>query len=262
MRRILTIALALTFCLAMSTAMAAYPPSAWGTLYEQEGTPDDGYPAIDASGQSGCATMDEANRTNWKYQYGGTSTWSGIFHGGAETPWVAEEGEWPPVQIEADIEMFCEYSMTDPNIYFHLGNIYSATAADKTATISGSFTSNNGQHIGISFQGTDKPDEAFDLNTGVIKGGMVGTVDCLNRDISDEAFDIRIRLSWGSGYQPPSSYSGSSHPLGMTHTLFWLVNAGEPGTYPLTWEFTLMPETDQADGNYNLDPAIVVVPVL
>lgn len=48
----------------------------------------------------------------------------------------------------------------------------------------------------------------------------------------------------------------------MTHVLFWLVADGAAGTHALDWQFELIPDPHQPDGNYVLDPTVVVAPVL
>jgi hypothetical protein len=255
-------------CAALACLVLAPPASALNTLYTQEGTADDGYAAIDASGQGPTAGADDSadSAANWKYQYGGTATWSGTYSWDGDA-WIEEtETGDPDLDIEADIEMYASTSITDPKIYFHLGNIYTATDADKTATVSGTLTSNNGQYIGISFAGSSKDASNFETDgsgnyTGRIFDAMVGTVDVGGRDISTEAFDIVITMTWGAGYQVPDNYGDGAHST-ITDTLWWLVDGGNPGSYNLTWKIVLEPETHQADGNYNLDPQVVAAPVL
>jgi hypothetical protein len=241
------------------------------TLYEQEGTVADGYPAIDASGQ-GPAT--DPNRSNWKYQYGDYS-WSAVYSWDSNA-WVEEQVGGTTdekMEIECDIEMYCETAIADHKVYFHLGNLYAASEGDLTAQVTGSFTSNNGQWVGVSFDGTAKAAapasyfEGYPENlTGRIFDGMVGTVDIGGRDISGESFDVQILLSYtgtGSspGNVPPDTYGAGAHET-IPNALWWLVNAGQPGSYNLTWHIKLFPEAHQADGNYHLDPAMVMAPVL
>jgi len=241
-------------------ALAAMPAMAQNSLYAQEGTGADGYVAINASGQNVAA---DADWTNWKYQYGG-GTWSGVYgHNG----WIeaATSGD-SVLDVEADIEMYYSEEFVNNKIYFHLGNIYTASTADKTALVTGTFTSNNGMYIGICFTGTSKDEADMQKDTGgnytgVVIDGMVGTIDVLNRDISGEAFDVEFLLDAGSGLTPPVAYGDGAS--GTVHdTLWWLVNGGAAGTYNVTWQVRLIPETDQPDGNYNLDPAIVGAPIL
>jgi hypothetical protein len=231
------------------------------TLYEQEGTGSDGYAAIDASGQ-GPAT--NPNSTNWQYQFGGTSTWSAVYSWDSNA-WVEEATSGvadDSLDIECDIEMFCSTSITDPKIYFHIGNIYNLVYADRTATVAGTMVSNNGQYIGISFDGSSKDSGDFDLNTGIITDAMVGTVDCGGRDISSEAFDIKILMDDGvQGYRTPDAYGDGAHST-IHDTLWWLVNGGTPGSYSVTWLIELQPATHQPDGNYHLDPVVVAAPTL
>jgi hypothetical protein len=234
------------------------------TLYEQEGLAADGYLAIDASGQ-GPAT--NPNSTNWKYQYG-SGSWSGVYSWDSNA-WVetTETGD-SDVDIECDIEMYCETTTSNNKVYFHIGNLYTATSSDKTAYVDGTMTSNNGQWIGISFDGTSKTEADFEKDgsgnfTGRILGAMVGTVDAGGRDISAESFDIVVTMTWDGGttWNVPGSYGDGAHST-ITDTLWWLVNNGVPGSYTVQWKIELDPAADQPDGNYHLDPAVVVAPVL
>jgi len=233
------------------------------TLYEQEGTPADGYGAIDASG-TGPAT--NPNSTNWKYQTG-YGEWSAVYSWDGNA-WVEETSDGDEqIEIECDIEMYCECTTSNNKIYFHIGNPYDASADDKTAYVDGTMNTNNGQWVGISFSGTDKDETDFQKDTegnftGRIRGGMVGSVDIGGRDISTESFDVIVKLSWdGANWHVPDSYGDGAHAT-ITDTLWWLVADGAPGQYTLQWEFVLDPPADQPDGNYELDPTIVAAPVL
>ncbi len=248
-------------------AMPALAGDTDGTLYQQEGTAADGYATINADSQGPTGT-DSDNWTNWKYQSGG-GIWTGIYRADG---WLEVESSGDPaLDIEADIEMYYTEEYANNKIYFHIGNIYTALQnpeTDLTATFSGTFTSNNGMYIGVSFEGTTKTVDDMltdgDGNyTGEIQDAMVGTLDVLGRDISDEAFNIKILLSedGGATYGPPISYGdGASNTI--HDTLWWLVAGGAKGTHNVTYKVELLPEEHQADGNYNLDPTLVVAPVL
>jgi hypothetical protein len=244
------------------TYLPAVAQDATGTLYEQEGTAADGYLTIDATGQ-GPVGDDSDNWTNWKYQYGGGS-WSGVYR---KSGWLEETSSGDSeIDIECDIEMYYTEEYTNNKMYFHLGNLYTATAADKTAYVDGSFTSNNGMYIGISFDGTSKTADDMlkegENYTGEVRNAMRGTIDVLGRDISAEAFNVKILLTWdGSGPQPPVTY-GTGASGTILNTLWWLVNDGQKGSYSVQWSIELLPDIDQADGNYKFDPAIVAAPVL
>ena len=242
-----------------------------GTLYDQEGTANDGYGAIDATGQG--PTTDPST-TNWKYQYGGGS-WSGVYR---KDGWleISDVGD-STIDIECDIEMYYEETFSNNKIYFHIGDPYNATAADREAIVDGSYSANNGMYIGISFDGTSKTeaDMLKDGNgdyTGEIQDAMVGTTDVLNRqmyiDKNDpsqgyHSFNVKFSLSWDGGttYHPPVNYGdGASNTI--HDTLWWLVDNGNPGAYTLKYKVELLFDQDQVDGNYHLDPAIVATPVL
>ncbi|MEW6744666.1 MAG: hypothetical protein AB1486_18070 [Planctomycetota bacterium] len=147
------------------------------SLYDQEGTVEDGYTPINAAGHGPFG--DPSNSwLNWKYQYGGGS-WSGVY---GDEGWIEEQSTGDSnLDIECDIEMYYTEQIWNNKIYFHLGNIYSATWDDMTAYVNGTFTSNNGMYIGICFTGTDKTESSFEKDgggnyTGRIFDAMDGTI--------------------------------------------------------------------------------------
>lgn len=250
-----------TIALVAMLALFAMPAMAASSLYDQEGTGADGYALINASGQGPA----NADWTNWKYQYGG-GTWSGVYGGAPEGGWIQESKTGDSVlDVEADIEMYYSEEFSNNKIYFHLGNIYTATVADKTAYVNGRFTSNNGMYIGICFDGTGKG-EADMLKdggnyTGEVQDAMVGTIDVLGRSISTEAFNVLFLLDAGAGWTTPVAY-GEGASGTITDTLWWLVNGGAAGSYNVTWLVRMLPAVNQPDGNYNLEPVVVVAPTL
>ena len=250
MKRLMTIFTVLVFCLALGigTGLA-------GTLYDQEGGTND-QDSVEVDG-AGSAPNGANAASNWIYQYG-SGSWSGLYAAGDGWETITSEGDMN-LEVEADVEMYFTQSVSDNKIYYHIGNIYEADNSDLIAYVDGSFTSNNGQYIGISFQGTDKTSEDFDYNTGVISGGMQSDHDTW-RD-QDNQMDIQILLNTGSGWDPPVDYGDGAHNT-VTDTLWWLVNEGNPGSYNYQWRIKLLPSTDQADGDYYLDPQVVATPVL
>ncbi len=230
-----------------------------GTLYEQEGGANDADPVeVDAAGQGPA----NASCTNWVYQYGGGS-WTGIYAG--DNGWLECEATGDmDLDVEADVEMYFTQSVANNKVYFHLGNIYDAELADKTAYVQGSFTTNNGQYIGISFQGTGKTEADFEKDgtgafTGKIIGGMQSDHDTWRAQ--DNQMDLEILLNWGPGWAVPDAYGDGSHGT-VTDTLWWLVDGGGTGTYNYQWRVRLLPTADQPDGDYYLDPTIVAAPLL
>jgi len=227
-----------------------------GSLYEQEGTDADGPSPIDASGQGG------NNHTNWKYQYG-TYSATGIYRGGLAWEWDSITGD-NDLEVECDIEMYLHEEISGHKIYFHIGNLYTATPDDKRAIVDGSFTSNNGQYIGLQFPMTDKtPDDfhlAGDANEGVIDDAMVSERDTWRTQ--DNSFGIKMMLREAGGiWRAADDFGEGSHSTEI-NTLFWLINNGDPGSYSYQWKIELLPDTDQPDGDYYLDPEIVMAPVL
>ena len=252
----LTIIAAIAACLlyAVGSASAA-------TLYQQEGTAADGQAGINAAGH-GPTSTDSDNWTNWKWQAGGGS-WSGVY--AADAGWLtASESGNMDLKVEADVEMYCTQTISNNEIYFHLGNIYSATSTDKTAFVAGSLSSNNGQYIGISFDGQNKAEASFQKDgsgnyTGVILGGMHSANDTWR--VQDNDMDLQILLNAGNGWEAPVNYGDGAHNT-ITDTLWWLVNNGDPGWSTYQWQVRLLPAPNQADGDYYLDPTVVAAPVL
>jgi hypothetical protein len=229
------------------------------TLYEQEGTVDDGPSAIDASGQG---PVTNPNSTNWKYQYGG-GTWSAVY--GGSDGWVEETSTGDmTLDVEADVELYMYQEVSDNKIYFHLGNVINASLDDKTAYVNGSMYYNNGMYIGISFDGSNK-DAANMEKDG--SGNYTGRIiDALQSDndswrAQDNQMDLEIALSWGAGWRTPVAYGDGSHST-IHDTLWWLVDGGNPGAYNYQWRIRLLPDTYQPDGDYYWDPAVVATPVL
>ena len=248
----------LVFLAMMIAMMMVALPLQAGTLYDQEGTADDGTPGIDASGHGPA----NASTTNWIYQYGGGS-WSGVYAAG--DGWVTdEEAGDPTLEVEADIEMYFSEEVSNNKIYFHIGNLYTATGSDKIAYVDGTFSSNNGQYIGISFDGTTKEAADFETDgTGALTGKIIGGMQSDNDTwrSQDNAMDIEILLSWGAGWRTPSNFGDGAHGT-IQKTLWWLVADGAPGTYNYQWRVRILPTAHQPDGDYYLDPVIVHTPVL
>lgn len=235
-----------------------------GTLYDQEGTANDGYATIDATGQGPLGDASDS-WTNWKYQYG-SGSWSAVYK---KSGWLEESSSGDAeIDIECDIEMYYSEEFSNNKIYFHLGNLYTATTADKTAYVDGTFTSNNGMWIGIGFDGTSKTeaDMLKDLGgnyTGEIQDAMVGTTDVLLRDISDQSFNAKFMLTsdGGTTWLPPDSF-GTGASGTILNALWWLVEGGAAGTHVVQWSVEMLPAEHQPDGNYKFDPAIVAAPLL
>ncbi|NQU43540.1 hypothetical protein HQ520_09650 [bacterium] len=240
-------------------ALIALPAMA-GTLYEQEEDPvlDNDPVEVNAAGVNAAA---DANWTNWKHQYG-SGSWSGVY--AASAGWVtADESGDMDLAVEADVEMYFTQSVSNNKIYFHLGNIYAASSADKIAYVDGSFTTNNGQYIGISFLGTGKAEADFEniggAYTGKVLGGMQSDHDTWRTQ--DNEMDVEILLNAGAGWEVPVNYGDGAHST-ITDTLWWLVNGGAPGSYNYQWRVKLLPTADQPDGDYYLDPVVVAAPIM
>ena len=266
MRKVLALAIVVAVVgLFTLPANAAYDNTAYG----QEGTGSDGYAPIDASGKGPMSDVTD-NYTNWKYQTGAGS-YSGIYSWDGDA-WldITETGD-SVIDVECDIEMYWSETTENNKIYFHIGNPFTATTTNKTAVVNGTYATNHPMYVGISFDGTSKDENSFQGDgsggyTGVVLGGMVGTVDIGGRDISTENFDIQFlaRLN-GGAWLAPTSFGDGSH--GTQHKVLWwsptatgMLTALGNGT--MDFRVRILPPASQPDGNYHLDPVIVKAPVL
>ena len=164
------------------------------------------------------------------------------------------------LEVEADIELFIVQVLDKGKVYFHFGDISAATANQKRAILSGSYTSNNGHYIGLKLP-TKTP--VIDLNTGIMTDGMVSDRDSWRAQTN--AFDIQFQCDYldSNGLQPPVSFGSGSHGT-QTSVLWFLPLSGVPGVgiVPYQFQIDLLPDVYQADGDYHLDPAVVCAPVL
>ena len=236
------------------------------TLYGQEGTGSDGYGTIDASGQGPAG--DAGHSTNWKYQYG-SGSWSGIYSWDGDA-WleITNTGD-AQIDVECDIEMYWSDTIADNKIYFHVGNPSTLTAADKTAYVTGTYAGNHLMWLGISFDNTSKVEADFETGgptgyTGRVLGGMVGTIDNHDTDISAESFDIVFLMECNGGaYVGPGSFGAGAHNT-IPSSLWWdPTDVGQTvGAGTMSWKVEIEPAAWQVDGNYRLDPVIVKAPTL
>ena len=258
--------------LAMYAMPALAQPTYSNTLYGQEGggsTYPDGVPEIDASGQGPAGNATD-NVTNWKWQdpaAGGT--WSGVYSWDTDA-WCEEDSSGDStIIVECDIELYWAETYSGNEIYFHLGSPFTATTLQKTAYVNGTYACNHLEYVGISFNGTSKVDADFELGgptglTGRVLGGMVGTIDNHNQDISGESFDILFLCRCDANpYVGPCIFGAGAHST-IPATLWWHPNdiGMSLGTGTVDWLVRIEPPAAQADGNYELDPEIVTAPEL
>ena len=207
----------------------------------------------------------ERIRGNWKEQWGGW-TWSAVYR---KDGWLEESKTGDNhLDVECDIELSCAASFSNNNVQFHIGNVSNLAPAERTAYVDGTITSNNGMYVGLSFAGTDKTatDVVTDASgnyTGEIRNAMVNATDGPGRESSGDEFNVKLLLSSDGGgtWTRPVKYgpgaSGTS-----ANTLWWSVGEGAAGTHDVKWSIELLPGSEQADGNYKFDPAVVMAPVL
>lgn len=267
MKKLLLMLTVIGVCMFLTNPLIAQTSQGQGTLYQQEGGDFDQDPhEVDAAGQ-GPAGNDSDNWTNWKYQYG-LDTWSGVYASGQGWLTESSQGDFA-LKVEADVEMYCSETISDHKIYFHLGNIYNATTADKTAYVNGTLASNNGQYVGISFEHTNKTIADFEEVGGALTGRIINAMkadhDTWRTNVFPQYMDVEILL-WYNGYstqwETPSNFGAGSHGT-QQNVLWWYPpNNGNPGSYSFKWRIKLLPEANQPDGDYYLDPVMVVTPVL
>lgn len=245
-------------------ALPAMAQTYSNTYYGQEGTGSDGYLPINASGQGPMGDVTD-NYTNWSYQYG-SGSYSAIYSWDGDAWLVITDVDDAVIDVETDIEMYWSETTANNKIYFHIGNPFTATEADKSATVNGTYATNHPMYVGISFDGTSKVAEDFHMDTGIVDDAMVGTVDIGGRDISAESFDVMFlcRLNGGS-WLTPTSFGAGSHDtqpacLWWNPTVTGMMTALGTGT--MDFFVKILPAASQPDGNYHLDPTIVASPML
>lgn len=207
--------------------------------------------------------------TNWGAQWG-SGTYIGIY---GKRGWVDMPNTAPGdqnLEIEVDIEMYYADEIANNKVYFHWADPNNLTAENKTASVHGKFTSNNGQWVGFDFSQYSSTPGKFVTSsgkpTGEILDAMVMQKDVLGRDpVAGEAnaFNIKIGLQMKgetAARQPDSLSPGASGTIAMG--LWWLVNDGKPGSYEYDWKIEMVPNTNQADGYYHFDPKVISSPVL
>ncbi len=252
--------------LAAGASAASYS----NTYYGQEGTAKDGYGPINAAGKGPAGDVTD-NYTNWKWQ-SGSGSWTAVYSWDSDAWLTMEETGDSAIDVECDIELYWQATIEKNKIYFHLGNPFTATEADKTAIVNGTYQANHLQWIGISFANTSKVNannqpvdpNMFDLATGIIRNGMVGTKNLAGGSIANEKFDIKFLARCNNGpWDTPDQFDYGAHNS-IPATLWWSpIDLGMTlgsGTYDFLVQ--ILPTPDQADGNYNLDPEVVFAPVL
>lgn len=262
MKKVLTIAA--MFAVFTMVAETANAQTYSNTYYGQEGTDKDGYSPLNAKEHAPAGTIAELSTSNWKAQWG-SSSYAAIYSWDGDA-WLETQNEGDgSIDIEVDIEMFWSETIANNKIYFHIGNPFTATAADKQAVVDGTYACNHPCYIGISFDGTSKDDSSFDLATGTVLGGMVGTTDIGGRDVSTNSFDVSFlcKTSNNGAYVPPTSFGAGSHDTQQS-VLWWSPTATgiTEGTGTFRYLVQIHPDAGQADGNYHLDPIIVKAPAL
>jgi len=259
-----TLILITLVAITMLVAAASFAVAPANTLYLQEGDSiKDGYLGINAAGHGPTGTVSD-NYTNWKWQTGAGS-YAGVYSwDGAAWLDISSSGD-ETIQVEADIELFWSESLANNEIYFHIGNPSTLSSDDKMAHVTGTYAGNHPEYVGISFDGTSKVAGDFDLATGKVAGGMVGTIDNHGTDISSQNFDTSFLLALNGGaYIPPTSFGDGAHGTEPA-CLWWSPVATGMITQlagTMVWRVQIYPAADQADGNYHLDPVLVHAPEL
>ena len=184
----------------------------------------------------------------------------GHYSGQIRVNWKPFGGEPVLMDVEVDVRLYAETTIRNHKIYFHIGNIFTASAADLTAHVNGTLTSNSGQYVGLVL-GQGEAQKAGGVYTGVVEDAMIGTRDVSGRSVSEETFDLEIMLDWGVDYRPPVDCGDDEGGI-VQEALWWLVDDGQAGAYDLDWRIRLLPKPHQADGDYSFSLMVVVAPAL
>jgi len=228
------------------------------TAYGQEGTIADGYLPVDGAGHGPTGTVSD-NYTNWKWQEG-SGSYSAIYSWDGDAWLVIATTNSSDIDVECDIEMYWSETTANNKIYFHIGNPFTATDADKTAEVTGTYATNHPMYVGIQFPTA----KTIDLGTGIVTDAMEGTVDIGGRSIAGQKFDVMFLMRFNGGsYLVPTSFGDGSH--NTQHNVLWwdtMKTGNLVGSGTMDFLVKILPDAGQADGNYNLDPVIVTAPVL
>ena len=167
------------------------------------------------------------------------------------------------IKIEADVEMYAHDELTNNQAYFHIGNVYDLSSDNKKVVLNGTLTSNNGQFWGLSFT-TDpasqgKDDSQVDESTGVVTDAMKAEFDTTGEMDNPVFMDAKFEFAHDGGtWETPVNYG-----YGSDQTQWGLFFAPvDAGTTNYKLKVTMLPETDQPDGDYYLDPMAVHTPQL
>jgi hypothetical protein len=218
-------ALLIVVALALSLSVASADPTAgWG----KDNT--------NFSSATGAYTA-----TNFVYDWS-TYTWML----GAET---GVEG----FAVTADIEMWLNMNFDATSIYFHIGQDPGASPTF-SQDVTGSLSSNNGQHLFVS-----KPPDFLVTEAEITK--LIFKNDIGHRD-GQTASDIPVTwlLDDGSGFVA-GTYSDAGNN-GLLSGVQWLLNGGTVGLHDFTIRCTITPEQYQPDGFYEMDPVLVASPAI
>jgi len=211
----------LWLCTTARAPVSPVPPGP--SLYDQEGTPDDGYPEVNAAGKGPTGTVNDSY-TNWKYQYG-SAMWSAVYAG--ESGWIAIGGEEPPrLRIEADIEV----QMTACG--------FSTSTGEQAVGLGMLLESNTGSYVAI-----ERPE-----SRPRTRGGAA-----VARSSSPSEGDTVPALGTNDGPSRPPDFELPGRFGGVSA---WLVAGGRPGRYRLAWDLDGLEKTNDADPGKS--PALMV----
>ena len=191
---------------------------------------------------------------NFTYLWGG-GWWDAIYDDdGGPNPWF-NIGGTPGIEninVTCDIELYCYESLSANNVYFHLkGDNYDP----RSAVIDGLIKSNNGEWVGIDLGDPNK--NAFQL---------VGTTNGFGNSVVASPGYEPIPVVWelsedgGATWRVADAVAwGTSNTV---YAMWWLLANGEPCDHAFKFRITIDPKYHQPDGQYVMDPALVVDPVL
>ncbi len=248
MRKLMLLTLVAVFALSAGAA--------WGTA-----TVDDGWAGPDPGGYEPGLIGDY--QANWAVAGAGSSSWAGW--------WDADDGDWVPtvggddgLEVTAYVELYASQEQENEAI-FHWGL---PPFGAQSVALNGTIVSNHPCWVGIRKDGWVEADETTKGSNLVFQkdfwdrtGPVTSPVVSGASDLSDTTADIPITFDMdvaGGGYYP-MNWSGGVAAANWG----WYSDGRLPaGTVNYSFKITATPDAYQADGKYELDPQVVVVPDL
>jgi len=192
----------------------------------------------------------------------GGSTWSGIYDYD-DYRWICETGSDQPLMITCDIEMYCSVDLDATDVYFHIAD--NTTYLD--TILNGTISTNSGQYLGIVVASKTSEPTPPPPALMFIADGWGRDRDWHEANRPDEIItDIPVSLlfRWQKNDSSWTDWDAGDWGYGNNGQDFawWWAPITEPCTRPFEIKVDIEPAVHQADGHYDLDPAIVAAPIL